>query len=388
MIESTAVKRFSLLRVLIVCVSIAMLATYLTVWPALTRNPMAKRADFIIYYCAGRVPLSKLYNIDAQREVQIGVLGSPMPVEGGMLPFNHAPLFVPLLHMLVNDDYAASYLRWTMLLWPVILGCAFLIFKMTGDLALCLVSASFYPVFISVMKGHDTVFILLGVLLCAYLLSLGKDWLAGIALSLITLKPHLAIFLAVPLIARPKAFLGFCAASTLLALYSMLLVGTGGVSDFLTLLRISAGGFGMRPLAMFNLLGLMERAGVSPETARPVAWVIFFLTTLFLLFVWKQSPANPPFALTMLLAVFTSPHLHGHDLALLLVTFVTLSRPNASFLLVSSLALGAFDIIWTDWRYIVAQLVMGALLVLSIKDARNRSTGTVVSAEASMSNGK
>jgi len=291
----------------------------------------------MIYYAAGRLPLSDLYNIEAQRELETRVAGSPLPVKGGVLPFNHTPIFVPLLHLLVNDDYAASYLRWTALLWLAAFVCAFLVFRMTGDAALAFAAGSFYPLFTYIQQAHDTVFLLLGVLLCAHLLSLRKDLLAGIALSLTTLKPHFAIFLAVPLIVRPKAFASFCAASAVLALYSVLLVGTEGVSQFLTLLRISAGGemFGVRPLTMFNFLGLMERAGASPEVARPIAWVIFLLAAISVLVLWKRDPLNPPFAVTMLLAIFTSPHLLGHDLALLLVSFVTLSKPNALFLLVS-----------------------------------------------------
>ncbi len=271
-------KRLSFRSVFILLRLLALLALYLSVWLSFAGSSVAKRSDFVIYYSAGTVPLSKLYNIEAQREVQTRVVGSPFPVAGGVLPFNHTPVFVPLLHLLVDDNYAASYLRWTSLLWLAAFGCALLIFRMTGDVALAFAAGSFYPLFTYVQQAHDAVFLLLGVLLCAYLLSLRKDFLAGIALSLSTLKPHFAIFLAIPLIVRPKAFLGFCAASALLALYSVLLIGTRGVSDFLALIRISAGGegFGMRPLAMVNLLGLMERAGVSPDVARPVAWAGIF----------------------------------------------------------------------------------------------------------------
>jgi len=161
-----------------------------------------------------------------------------------------------------------------------------------------------------------------------------------------------------------------------LTLYSVLLVGTQGVSDFLTLLRISAGGemFGMRPLAMFNLLGLMERAGVSPDLARPVAWIIFLIAAISVLAVWKRNPSHPPFALTVLLAVLTSPHLHEHDLALLLISFATLSKPNALFLLVSSLAIAALNIISSNWQFAVAYLAMAALMTLSIKDVRHPET--------------
>jgi len=369
------VKQLSLRSIFICAVSVALLVFYLTVWLSFPNRSAAKRSDFIIYYSAGRLPLRKLYDIDANRELQTTVAGSPLPVKGSALPFNHTPVLVPLLHLLVDDDYAASYFRWTTLLWLAALMCALLVYRMTADVALAFAGFGFYPLFIYVLQGHDTIFLLLGVLLGAYLLSLRKDLLAGMALSLTALKPHFAIFLAVPLIVRPKAFLGFFAAAAVLALYSVLLVGKEGVSNFLTLLKISAGGelFGMRPLAMFNMLGLVERAGMSPEIARPLAWIIFLLAAISMFVVWKRNALNPPFALTMLLAVFTSPHLHFHDLALLLVVFATLARPHAFLLLVSSLALVALNLDSSKWQFAAAYILMGTLMVMSIKDLRRSS---------------
>jgi len=367
------VKHLSLRGYLICGVSVALLLLYVGVWFSFAHSSVAKRSDFIIYYTTARVPLAKLYNIDAQREIQTNVLGSPFPVTGGVMPFNHTPVFVPLMHLLVNDDYAASYLRWTSILWLALLVCAFVIFRMTGDVAFALAAASFYPLFTYVQQAHDTIFLLLGILLGAHLMSLRKDFLAGVALSLTTLKPQFAVFLALPLIVRPRAFLGFCAASTLWLLYSVMLVGTQGVSNYLRVLKMSASGevFGVRPLEMFNLLGLMERAGVGPNVARPIAWATFFLVSVSLVFIWKRSRSKPPFALTTLLAVFTSPHLMGHDLALLLVCFSTLEKPNALFLLGSSLALLTASIIFAGhWQFTIAYLLMGALLALSINDIR------------------
>ena len=365
-----AVKQLPPFSLLICAVSVALLGLYFSVWLSFASSPVAKRSDFMIYYAAGRVPLNKLYNIEAEREMQTSVLGSPFPVKGGVMPFNHTPVFVPLLHLLVNDDYAASYLRWTALLWLAAFACAFVVFKMTGDMALAFAAASFYPLFTYIDQGHDTVFVLFGVLLGAHLLTLRKDLWAGIALSLTALKPQFAILLGIPLIVRPKAFIGFCAASGVLALYSVLLVGMQGVTDFLTLLKINARGetFGVRPLEMLNLLGLMERAGISPGLARPVAWGAFFLAAIALLFVWKRSPLKAPVGLTMVVAVFTSPHLLGHDLALLLVSFVTLAKPNALLLLASSLAFVALNLAPSYIQYGVVYLVLGALATLTIRD--------------------
>ncbi len=375
-------KQFSPRSLAICAVSVALFAFYLSIWLSFADSPAASRSDFMIYYAAGTLPLSKLYNIDSQREVEANA-GSPFAANGAVLPFNHTPIFVPLLHLLVNGNYAASYLRWTAFLWVAALMCALLVFRMTADVALAFAAGSFYPLFIYIQQGHDTVFMLLGILLGAHLLSRGQDLLAGIALSLSTLKPHYAIFLAVPLLAKPKAFLGFFVASTLLAVYSIILIGTPGVFNFISLLKMSAGGegFGMRPLFMVNLLGLMERAGLSPQLARPIAWAAFSAAAISLLVLWKRNPLRPPIALTMVLAVFTSPHLYAHDLALLLVSFASLTKPYPLFLLVSSVALVALTIIPGYGQFAVAYLLLGVLFFMSVKDVRlpNKQVLTVAS---------
>jgi len=172
------VKPLSPRSALICLVSVALLALYLIVWASFARGSVAKQSDFIIYYSAGTVPLSKLYNVEAQRDIQNAVFGSPFPVKGGVMPFNHTPVFVPLLHLLVNNDYSASYLRWTSLLWLAVFACAFMVFRITGDVAFAFAAASFYPLFTYVQQAHDTVFLLLGILIGAHLLSLQKDFLA------------------------------------------------------------------------------------------------------------------------------------------------------------------------------------------------------------------
>jgi hypothetical protein len=278
------------------------------------------------------------------------------------------------MHLLMNGSFASSHLRWTAVLWLIAVACAFLVHRISGDADLAFAAFSFCPLFIAILVGHDTVIVLLGILLCAHLLSQGKDLLAGVALSLTALKPHFAIFLAIPLISRPKALLGLIAGSSALALYSIWLIGAKGVSEFIDLLRLSAlgEGFGMHPLAMFNLLGLMERAGLNATVVRPAAWIIFFLAAFFSFIVWKQNPQHPPFALTTLLAVVTSPHLHAHDLSLLLVSFVTLSKPNALFLLLASQALGVLFLNAGNWLFAVTYCLLGILLVISLKDLREQ----------------
>lgn len=363
-------KRIDVLTVLFCCVCIGLIASYVTVWLPFAHDRMAKRADFLIYFTAANLPADQIYNIDAQRNIQAKTLGAPVPIKGDVLPFNHAPVLLPLMQLLIDENYESSYRRWTLVLWLVMVLCAVIVYLISQNVLLALASLSFYPVFISIMKGHDTAFVLLGLLLFTYLLKRQKDFLAGMALSLTIMKPHLSIFMAVPLIARPKALLGFSTTALVLGLYSWLLVGMRGAADFISMLRMSASGdqLEMRTLAMFNLLGLLERAGVSHETSRVIAWSGFGLCAALVVFLWLRNRSNPPIALSVLLALFTSPHLHGHDLALLVVCFATVRNFAPLLVLGSSVLLATLDIKWTNWRYSAAQVVMIVILVAVLKE--------------------
>jgi len=88
---------------------------------------------------------------------------------------------------------------------------------------------SFLPVFAGILQGQDTIFVLLGAFASFAFLLKSQDIAAGIALGLVTLRPHWAIALAIPLFfTRRKAFYAFCMAASVLVFYSWLLVGTEG----------------------------------------------------------------------------------------------------------------------------------------------------------------
>src|SRR6185503_4075527 len=112
-------KRIDVLTVLFCCACIGLIASYVTVWLPFARDRMAKRADFLIYFTAANLPSDQIYNIDAQRNIQIKTLGSPVPIKGDVLPFNHAPVLLPLMRVLIDESYENSYRRWTLVLWLV-----------------------------------------------------------------------------------------------------------------------------------------------------------------------------------------------------------------------------------------------------------------------------
>jgi hypothetical protein len=104
------------------------------------------------------------------------------------------------------------------------------------------------------------------------------------------------------------------------------------MQKYIDILRISAGGewHGMKEESMVNLLGLALRI-LGPSVAdamRIWGWALFAVSILGLTYLWSRR-ANVPanlIGLTIVVTLFTTPHLHFHDLTLLLIPFYDLVR--------------------------------------------------------------
>ena len=106
--------------------------------------------------------------------------------------------------------------------------------------------------------------------------------------------------------------------------------GIIGVRDFINLVQISASGqgFGMDQNAMFNFTGaalrLIPQANVN--LVHIAAWGLFLAAAGGLSVWWKISPEIQyrQIGLAVALSVFAAPHLHYHDLILLLISVIGL----------------------------------------------------------------
>jgi hypothetical protein len=238
----------------------------------------------------------------------------------------------------------------------------------------------FYPVFISLLKGQDTAFVLLGALIWVWAMRDRHEVLAGIALALVWLKPQIALALAIPLVAsRNRAALWFFAASALLGLYSLALVGWGGVLDLLGLMRLSADGwgYGTNQQSMYNFLGLLIRnaPGLDNSTLSALKWAMYVLTIGGICWLWwgrRAALGSAHIGLGMVACVFASPHLHLHDLSLLMIPALAMieilwcgsgwARAIALAIFpVGSLLLFIGDLMPEPQHYIVGYMLMAVL---------------------------
>jgi len=164
--------------------------------------------------------------------------------------------------------------------------------------------------------------------LCLYLAGFltGRDWLAGVGLALTSIRPQVTVLLAVPfLFRRQKVFGWFCLAGGVLGGISLAAVGEEGLRGFLNLLLVSASGewYGLKEPLMVNLVGLLWRIapGLGANLIHWTGWVVYGITLIGLCILWRRTRliTETQIGLAIVLAVFTVPHLHYHDLTLLLV---------------------------------------------------------------------
>ena len=85
---------------------------------------------------------------------------------------------------------------------------------------------------------------------------------------------------------------------------------------------------------MYNLIGLLTRIlpGLGAGTIRTIGWVVYGITIIILCIFWARSKnlEAGKIGLTVILTLFTVPHLHFHDLTLMLIPIYELIHYNAN----------------------------------------------------------
>ncbi|GAB4483849.1 MAG: hypothetical protein OHK0031_07550 [Anaerolineales bacterium] len=315
---------------------LALSALYLLLYLRVMLTPEQRSgSDFIAFYSAGRIareqgfPLA--YDIAAQRQIQAALVGFPL-AEGQVLLYNHLPFLLPALALMALPNYLAAFFLWQAALLTLMLGALQIFYRLPLALSAAEKWAAlfFFPLFFSLLNGQDSAAVLLALAAWSFFLWRGRDFSAGLALSLLALRPQWAILFCLPFFFQRRGVLaGALTGAAGLALLSFSLLGWRGAQDFLQILSISAGGewYGMKENAMFNLLGILARAfpAALPQ-ARLMAWAVYAFFALALIFVWRSSGLSLAAKISwqILAACFFSPHLHFHDLSVLVFPLLLL----------------------------------------------------------------
>lgn len=275
------------------------------------------------------------------------------------LPFAHPPILLPVLALVSDANYTASYWRWTFFTTVILFLCLIPLYLLARDLRIAMQSILFFPAVFGLWMGQDNAIVLFAVLWCIYLLTRDKDFLAGVLLSLGVVKPQLVLVLAIPLMfTRVKAFLGFCVGALVLLLYSIALIGIEGLKGILMLTTLMSRiqGYGVWAEGMYNVTGILARSGLNHFWS----WPIFVLGIVFVCILWRRKGLNlSTFSIGVIVTVFTAPHVHLWDLSLLIIALMSLHplAPAIGTLLIISL----FPFGSTYWATYAMMLVLAIL---------------------------
>ena len=321
---------------LVLAVILILLSVYFSLWKLQVSDPkIYHTSDFIAFYTAGIITdqegAPQVYDLQKQLTIQMSLRNKEIALNE-LLSYNHLPFLIPILKAIITENYILSFSRWALFLLAInIISTIILInifpnFNTKERISIALGILLFFPSFIGILKGQDTAILLLGTSLWTIGLLGKKDKLSGLGLALATVRPHIALTLAIPfLFKQRKVWWWFLLGSSALALYSIILIGTNGTYDFIQLLSISSQGegFQLKPEAMFNFVGILARIlpTLSHKALEIIGWSGFGAAIIGLSALWKNSKeiGNAHIGTAILLSLFTAPHLHYHDLALLLI---------------------------------------------------------------------
>jgi hypothetical protein len=340
-------KSLSLRRIFVVVGIVSLFISYLGLWIRLISDPVQRTgSDFIHFYTAGRIAqnegMSRVYDLALQQDYEEEQVGFPL-ADGQVLPYNHLPFLIPILQIIITANYVHSFYNWVIIMIVLyIIGIIILcrVLRQAGidqnsTLLTAIGGLLFLPLFFSLMNGQDTAVLFLGVAIWIYGLISEKEMAAGLGLSLTTIRPHIALIMALPMLfSYRKVFLGFMLGSGILALFSYSILGIAGTRDFIDILIVSAGGewYGMKQFAMFNLIGLLMRTTpwLAADVIRLLGWVVYGIAIVGLCILWARNKdlQDGKIGLTVTLALFAVPHLHFHDLTLLLMPIYELIRSS------------------------------------------------------------
>ncbi|TMC84335.1 MAG: DUF2029 domain-containing protein [Chloroflexi bacterium] len=344
----------------------------LTGWNLIVAAPLfvseyAVRNDFRLAYAAALVGLrdgyGRLYDLAAQREaiLSLGPKFNPQP-------FISPPPLAWLVTPLTVLPFAAALAVWTLLLIAALLWTWYLLAPGDGlsKAAHLLLWIGVFPVAFGVMVGQPGALVAAAVTTAWWLIRADKPMLAGLALSLLVLKPQLALLVPVALLAAGyrKTFASWLVASLAIGLVAVALLGVDGVAryrDVLAQTQTAAWDI-TRRYSISGPLGL----GWSLRAAEVAVLVLTIVAA------WRQR-ASPELVIAagVVGSLLFTPYLGFQDFLMLFVAgwLVIRARPSALQVgvLVAGYALLELALVVLAIPLLLAELVLLGSLLLSFR---------------------
>jgi hypothetical protein len=173
-------------------------------------------------------------------------------------------------------------------------------------------AAVLLPVFVGVLFGQVSLLVVAAVALSWWLLSRGRPWLAGLALSALILKPQIAFLVPLALLlgGYGRVFLAWLAVSVPLAAITLLATGPGIFSQLSRSLHEVSGVPGPIQSSLLRQLPL-------PVAAIGIALVLG--TSVLIVWRGRGRGASLPIAIGLIASVLVSPYVNFYDLSALVL---------------------------------------------------------------------
>jgi hypothetical protein len=323
----------------------------------------AVRNDFRLAYSAALVGLrngySRLYDLEAQRRA-IESLGAGFNPQ----PFISPPPLAWLVTPLTLLPFSIALVVWTVLLLAALGWTWYLLAPSSGlakaaQLALLL---GVFPVAFGVMVGQPGALVAAAVATAWWLMHRGHPLWAGVALSLIVLKPQMAFLVPVCLLAsgHARTFGAWLAVCLVIGVTALALLGPDGVTRYLDVLKQTQTPAWdiTRRYSISGPIGLGPLLNVTQVVVVAVAVVA----------AWRHRHDGPeiPMAAGIVGSLLATPYLGFQDFVMLVVAGWLVVRGGANPWQVALLVVGYALLQFVIIVLAVPILIAEALLLISL----------------------
>lgn len=363
-------------RILTSVAILSLLAYFCLTWLNMIADHYERTgSDFMGFYTFGRITQAKgvahIYSIEEQQNLQELIVGHPVTP----IFYTHLPFIAPIAAVLVNDDYVASFKKWALIL--VFLNAINVLillnlleishFTKENLLVLGIGAFLFDPTFSGLMNGQDTAILLMGAAIWAWGFFSKKYILSGLGLCLTTVRPQIALFLALPFFFHHRrVFWGCVIGSSVLAALSIGLLGVDGTGQFLESIRYieSTVWHEAHALGMPTLSGIVRRNLTipDPEPVKNLIWMFYLLGIAGFCVLWyrRSEITEREIGLLSIASIVLLPYSHYHDLVLLLIPVFCILRIYQKVDTIHQKNLVLFPLI-VSWFFLLGFLGSGAL---------------------------
>ncbi len=298
--------------------------------------------DFLAYYAGGYllryVDGHQMYDLDLQQRVQKEALEKYRVSAPGLYPYNHPPVYLPILYLAATADYNPFYLRWLAVLLSFHVASLAIFARLLRRFAwktqhirwAVVAGLLFYPLHISYLKGQDSAILLFALTAWAYGLLTESDHYTAFGLGLSMVRPQIGFALLLPtLVYKPRLSRALVLWGLGFFVINFPWIGTQGVLDFLQVLFRSGQGYGFDVDIMATLMGAILRGfpAIDVTLFHAIGYSVYFAVVLLLALLWRRQTkvSGALIGFSLVIVMLVSPHTHNHDYSLLLIPAVLLA---------------------------------------------------------------